>query len=122
MPKASCPIPILRSFDEIKAKEFYVTFLGFSVGFEHRFAPELPLYLSVVMDDCEIHLSEHHGDCTPGSALRISVDDVQAYCATLSAKRYTNARPSVTRTSYGFDEMSILDPFGNRLVFCTRVA
>ena len=34
--------PILRSFDEVKAREFYVSFLGFDVVFEHRFH-EAPL-------------------------------------------------------------------------------
>lgn len=33
----STTIPILRIFDEAKAKEFYVAFLGFSVDWEHRF-------------------------------------------------------------------------------------
>ena len=36
--------PILRIFDEAKAKEFYVDFLGFKVDWEHRFEPGLPLY------------------------------------------------------------------------------
>ena len=31
--------PILRIFDEAKAKEFYVAFLGFKVDWEHRFEP-----------------------------------------------------------------------------------
>jgi hypothetical protein len=29
--------PILRSFDEAKAREFYIDYLGFSVDWEHRF-------------------------------------------------------------------------------------
>ncbi|MBA4160284.1 MAG: VOC family protein, partial [Gemmatimonadetes bacterium] len=37
--------PILRIFDEAKAKEFYVAFLGFTVDWEHRFEDDLPLYL-----------------------------------------------------------------------------
>ena len=39
--------PILRSFDEAKAREFYLDFLGFQVVFEHRFEPGLPLYMGV---------------------------------------------------------------------------
>ena len=31
------PVPILRCFDEAKAREFYVDFLGFSVDCTHRF-------------------------------------------------------------------------------------
>ena len=64
--------PILRSFDEAKAREFFVDFLGFTVDWEHRFEPSLPLYMQVSKDDCIIHLSEHHGDCSPGAAIRIA--------------------------------------------------
>jgi hypothetical protein len=40
-------IPILRILDERKAKEFYLEFLGFTLDWEHRFEPGLPLYLQV---------------------------------------------------------------------------
>lgn len=36
---------ILRIFDEAKAKEFYVDFLGFTIDWEHRFESDLPLYM-----------------------------------------------------------------------------
>lgn len=58
------PIPILRTFDEAKAREFYVGFLGFTIDWEHRFTPELPLYCQVSRAGCLLHLSEHHGDAT----------------------------------------------------------
>jgi uncharacterized glyoxalase superfamily protein PhnB len=109
--------PILRSFDESKAREFYVDFLGFAVEWEHRFEPGLPLYLQVARDGCVLHLSEHHGDCCPGAALRIEVDDVDAYQAELIAKQYAYARPGVEATPWGTREMSVKDPFGNRLTF-----
>lgn len=68
---AQSPIPIFRSFDEIKAREFYLDFLGFEILFEHRFDPEAPLYLGLKLGDCELHVSEHFGDATPGSSIRI---------------------------------------------------
>jgi catechol 2,3-dioxygenase-like lactoylglutathione lyase family enzyme len=37
--------PILRIFDEAKAREFYVDFLGFTVDWQHRFGDNFPLYL-----------------------------------------------------------------------------
>ena len=43
--------PILRIFDEFRAKEFYVEFLGFKVDWEHRFEPGLPLYMQVSKDE-----------------------------------------------------------------------
>ncbi len=39
--------PILRIFDDAKAREFYVDFLGFKVDWEHRFDPRTPIYLQV---------------------------------------------------------------------------
>ncbi len=113
------PIPILRSFDETATREFYIGFLGFDVAFEHRFEPELPLYLGVRRGNCVIHLSEHFGDASPGSALRIEVPDVNAYCRSLNEKRYKHARPGVQRQPWGYDDMSISDPSGNKLIFCT---
>jgi len=68
--------PILRIFDESKAKEFYVGFLGFTIDWEHRFESNLPLYMQVSRDDCLLHLSEHHGDCCPGAAVRIQTDQL----------------------------------------------
>lgn len=37
--KPERPIPILRMFDEQKAREFYVGFMGFKVAWETRFEP-----------------------------------------------------------------------------------
>lgn len=115
------PVPILRSFDETATRAFYLDFLGFEIEFEHRFEPDLPLYMSVTLDECVLHLSEHHGDATPGSAVRIEVDDVREFARILNEKRYKNARPGVQRQEWGFDEMTVQDPSGNRLVFCTPI-
>lgn len=116
MPTLSPPTPILRIFDEAKAREFYLGFLGFTVDWEHRFEPGLPLYLQVTRDGCRLHLSEHHGDATPGSALRVEVSDLDALQAELLAKDYQYARPSIEAMPWGRD-MSVKDPFGNRLTF-----
>jgi len=109
-------IPILRSFDENLMRAFYLDFLGFEIGFTHRFAPELPLYVEVRRGDCVIHLSEHYGDASPAGALRIPMDDVHGYCATLNEKNHGHARPSVQSQPFGWDDMCVTDPFGNRLV------
>lgn len=118
----SAVTPILRIFDEAKAREFYVGFLGFRVDWEHRFEPKLPLYLQVSRDGCVLHLSEHHGDCSPGAAMRIATGDIDAYHAELVAKDYGYARPSVEDTAWGSRDMSVKDPFGNRLTFTDAVS
>ncbi|WP_020656218.1 glyoxalase superfamily protein [Massilia niastensis] len=114
--------PILRIFDERKAREFYVDFLGFTVDWEHRFAPDLPLYLQVSRGGCVLHLSEHHGDCCPGAAMRIEAGDIDAFHAELNGKQYGYARPHIDETPWGSRDMSITDPFGNRLTFTSAIS
>lgn len=111
------PTPILRIFDVAKAKEFYLDFLGFKVDWEHRFEEGFPLYLGISNGSCVLHLTEHHGDCSPGAALRIPTDDLDGYHAQLLAKRYTYAQPGIEVMPWGSRDMSIRDPFGNRLTF-----
>jgi uncharacterized glyoxalase superfamily protein PhnB len=114
--------PILRIFDEAKAREFYVEFLGFTVDWEHRFEPGLPLYMQVSKDDCILHLSEHHGDCSPGAATRIETSELDAFHAELTSKQYKYARPGIHTTPWGTREMSVKDPFGNRLTFTSAIS
>ncbi|WP_214512161.1 glyoxalase superfamily protein [Pseudomonas sp. ABY48] len=113
--------PILRIFDEAKALAFYVDFLGFTVDWQHRFGDDFPLYLQVSRGDCVLHLSEHHGDCTPGSALRIETDELEAFQQQLLAKQYRYARPQIQAMPWGSQDMAISDPFGNRLVFTNAI-
>ena len=110
--------PVLRMFDERKAKEFYVGYIGCEVVFEHRFEDNFPLYLGLSLMGCHLHLSEHHGDACPGAHVRIACDDLKAYWQVLAAKNYTYAKPGEPgQTPWGSLEMSIADPFGNRLTF-----
>ncbi|AIN58246.1 MULTISPECIES: glyoxalase superfamily protein [Pseudomonas] len=113
-------IPILRIFSVDKAREFYLDFLGFQLDWEHRFAPDLPLYMQIHRDGLILHLSEHHGDATPGSAVFARVEDLKALECELLAKRYGYARPQAEAVDWGL-EMQVADPFGNRLRFCQQI-
>ena len=110
-------IPILRIFDEAKAREFYLGFLGFEVLFEHRFGENFPLYLGVTRDGATLHLSEHHGDGCPGARIRIESSDVDAYQKELVEKQYKYYRPGVENTPWQTRELKVTDPFGNQIVF-----
>lgn len=114
--------PILRIFDEAKAREFYVDFLGFKVDWEHRFEPGLPLYLQISKGGCVLHLSEHHGDGSPGAAMRIETDELDAYHQQLLVKNYKHARPGIEDTAWESRDMSVRDPFGNRLTFTNAIS
>ncbi len=110
--------PVLRILDEGKAREFYIGFLGFAVEFEHRFGDNFPIYLGISRDGCILHLTEHHGDAMPGAHVRVRTNNLTRYCAQLIGTNYKFAKPSVgSPTPWGTIEMTITDPFGNRLTY-----
>lgn len=115
--KLSSAVPQLRIFDEEKAKEFYQDFLGFKTDWEHRFHPQAPLYTQVSKDGCILHLTGHHGDCCPGSGVRIQTSDVPAYSQHLKDKKYKHSNPGYETMPWNSIEMTIADPFGNKLTF-----
>ena len=111
------PIPVLRIFDIAKAREYYVDYLGFSVDWEARFEPALPVYMQISRGPIVFHLTEHHGDACPGSTTYIRVDDIHALHAELAAKNYNYLRPGIETQEWGMHEMQLTDPFGNRIRF-----
>jgi hypothetical protein len=110
-------VPVLRSFDEAKAREFYLDFLGFSVDWEHRFEPGTPLYMQVSRAGIEFHISEHHGDGSPGTHVRVIIKGVREFHAELTAKKYKNNRPGLENPPWGGTEMTVIDPVNNRITF-----
>ncbi|WP_248796082.1 glyoxalase superfamily protein [Pseudomonas sp. MWU13-2105] len=113
--------PVLHIDDEGKALAFYIEFLGFSVDWQHRSEPGFALYLQVSRGDCVLHLSEHKGDATPGAALRIEADELEALRAQLLDKAGDAAPLEVRAMPWGSLDMALHDPFGNRLVFTQAI-
>lgn len=109
--------PVLRIFDVDKALAFYRKFLGFAVDWEHRFEPGLPLYMQVSRGDLALHLSEHHGDGSPGSTVWVDMQGLDAFHRELREKNYTHMRPGIHAMSPQLRVMEVIDPFGNRLRF-----
>lgn len=112
-------IPVLRSFAEDKAREFYEGWLGFRTDWEHRFAPGMPLYLQLSRGGVIVHVSEHHGDAVPGGTAFVRMTGIEAYHRELHARPYANMRPGLQKVDWGL-EMTVIDPFGNRLRFCEQ--
>lgn len=111
--------PILRIFSVEKAREFYLAFLGFHVEWEHRFEPDFPLYFQIARAGLVLHLSEHHGDATPGSTVFVPMSGIEAFRDELIAKHYPFMRPGIETLPWG-SLLEVTDPFGNRLRFCER--
>lgn len=109
--------PVLRSFDEGKARGFYCGFLGMNVDWEHRFHPGMPLYLQVSRAGLVLHLSEHHGDGTPGSTVFVRMKGLVDFHTEITARNYPNMRPGIKEVDWGL-EMMVTDPFMNSIRFC----
>lgn len=114
-------IPVLRSFDQAKAEQFYFGFLGFAQDWQHRFEPALPLYQQISREwqgqRYMLHLSEHHGDACPGTLVRLAWPQLERFHQQLLDQRYGFARPGLEIMPWGAREVRVHDPFGNRLVF-----
>jgi catechol 2,3-dioxygenase-like lactoylglutathione lyase family enzyme len=115
----SAPIPVVRIFDVDKAKAFYIDYLGFANDWEHEFAPGMPKYFQVSRGDLVLHLSEHHGDGSPGIVVYVPTTGVRELHAELAAKDYPFLHPGITDDEIGTC-VEVLDPFGNRLRFNER--
>ena len=111
------PIPVLRIFDAALAKAFYVEWLGFVVDWEHQFEPAFPKYVQISRGAVVLHLTEHHGDCSPGAKVFINTDDIDAIQRELSSRPNPNMQPAVETAPWNAKVMEVIDPFGNRLCF-----
>ena len=113
----SLVIPIFRIFDIDKAKEFYVDWMGFQIDWEHRFGDNFPIYMQVSRGDIVFHLSEHHGDSTPGSKAYVIMKDLKAFHKEVTAKDYRYSKPGIGETPWNTLCMEVADPFGNKISF-----
>ena len=118
-------IPVLRMFDEVKARAFYLEFLGYEVDWEHCFEPdenESPLYMQISQGASVLHLNGYATEETPEVEVRIPVLGIEAYCALLSERASGSEKPEVVDPRYEGKntDMNICAPAGNQLVFWAR--
>ncbi len=110
-------IPLVRIFDEARAKAFYCGWLGFTIDWEHRFEENMPIYFQISLGRLSLHLSEHHGDCTPGSKVFVRCTGLRDWHTSLLAKVYKYNRPELENAFWGGISMTVIDPFHNQLLF-----
>ena len=68
-------VPILYVKDSMNTAEWHKR-LAFEAEGEHRFAPDLPLYMFLRREDNAFHLSEHSGDAKPDTLLYFYVSNI----------------------------------------------
>ena len=110
------PIPVLRIYDLPAARRFYVDYLGMTVDWGDEHSDPGPVYLQVSRGPLVLHLSTHHDDGTPGSAVVVFTDDVNALHSELAEKDYPFMNPGIEPHAAG-RQMQVIDPFSNRLRF-----
>jgi uncharacterized glyoxalase superfamily protein PhnB len=110
-------IPLLRMFSVEKAKEFYLDYLGFTVDWEHHFDDNSPACIQVSRAGLKLHLTEHVGDCCPGSTIFVWMEGIDEFHQQLSSNDYKYLRPGIETTFYDAKCVEVIDPFGNRIRF-----
>jgi catechol 2,3-dioxygenase-like lactoylglutathione lyase family enzyme len=112
--------PALRITDYEKGKAFYVDGLGFRIESEHRFAPHLPVFMTISRDGFSLYLSQHAGDCQPGGLVFLYVPDVDALHEEITG-RGIKAQSPPEDFEVRIRDFRVIDPDGNKLDFCTRL-
>jgi len=115
----SAPVPVLRIFSLEQAREFYLDYLGFDLAWEHRFEDRMPVYLQIERGRTVLHLSEHHGDGSPGAVVFVPMTGLDAFHRELAGRDYPKLNPGIEDEPWG-RSMTVIDPFGNALRFNER--
>jgi catechol 2,3-dioxygenase-like lactoylglutathione lyase family enzyme len=112
-------VPILRMFDVAATKRFYVDYLGCTLDWHDGPEDEAagPAYMQVSRAGLTLHLSSHHDDGTPGSAVLVHAGDVAALHAELRGRGYPFLNPGLEPGPGGGREMQLIDPASNRIRF-----
>lgn len=110
-------IPMLRIFNVEKARDFYLHFLGFKLDWQNNGDGRAPMYMQVSRGDLVLHLTEHYGDCTPGSNVFVVMRGLEEFHRDVSSRRYKYMRPGLRKAPWNATVMEVIDPFGNRIRF-----
>ncbi|HEV2060375.1 MAG TPA: glyoxalase superfamily protein [Solirubrobacteraceae bacterium] len=112
-------VPILRMFDLAATKRFYIEYLGCALDWQHGDEGQ-PVYMQVSRGELVLHLSSHHDDGTPGGAVLVETQGVEALHVELAGRDYPFLNPGVGPGPANGREMQLIDPASNRLRFFER--
>jgi catechol 2,3-dioxygenase-like lactoylglutathione lyase family enzyme len=109
-------VPILRTCDVAATIRFYAGYLGCSPDRQDG-GGDRPVYLQVSRATLRLHLSSHHDDGTPGTAVPVVVRDLDALHAELHQHDYPFLNPGIGPGPGQGREMQLIDPASNRIRF-----
>jgi catechol 2,3-dioxygenase-like lactoylglutathione lyase family enzyme len=113
-------VPTLRITDYSRSKAFYADRLKFAIDWEHRFKPELPVFMQISREGLTLFLTEHRGDCPAGGLVHIYLPDVDIWYRDFQERSVPVHEPP-NESLQGLRAMTIVDPDGNKLRICTRL-
>ena len=87
-------VPILRMYDVAATIRFYVDYLGCSLDWQNG-EGDRPVYLQVSRGGLQLHLSSHHDDGTPGTAVLVEVRNIDALHTELHTRGYPFFNPGI---------------------------
>jgi Glyoxalase superfamily protein len=79
------------------------------------------VYRQISRRNLILHLSEHHGDGSPGARIRVMMQGVEEFHREISSKGYRYRRSGLETTPWGTLETSVIDPFCNLIRFCQPI-
>jgi catechol 2,3-dioxygenase-like lactoylglutathione lyase family enzyme len=115
-------IPSFRITDYTRSKLFYVEGMGFCIDWEHRFEAHFPVFAQLTRDGMTLYLTEHAGDCQVGGLIHFYVPDVDSWYQELKEKEQVHIVEAPNESLEGLRMMTVVDPDGNQLRICTRLA
>jgi catechol 2,3-dioxygenase-like lactoylglutathione lyase family enzyme len=109
-------VPILRMYDPAATRRFYVDYLGCILDWQDG-EGDRPVYMQVSREGLRLHLSSHHDDGTPGTAVLVVVRGLEAVHAELRARGYPFLNPGIEHGPGDGRTMQLIDPASNRIRF-----
>ncbi|MGH9847416.1 MAG: glyoxalase superfamily protein, partial [Blastocatellia bacterium] len=94
--------------------------LGFTIEGEHRFAPGMPVFLTISRDGLSFYLTEHTGDCQVGGLVFLYVPDVDAWYEEWRNRGVPIRQPPANNLP-GLRDMTVVDPDSNKICVLTRL-
>jgi len=67
-----------------------------------------------------LHLSEHSGDCTPGTKVFVHTNQIERLHRDIMSKGYKYNRPMIVTAPWGDKTFEVVDPFCNKILFNER--
>ena len=109
-------VPILRMYDVAATVRFYTGFLGCTLDWQEG-EGDRPVYLQVSRGGLRLQLSSHHDDGTPGTAVLVVVNGIEALHAELHASGYPYMYPGLDPGPGNGRQVQVIDPASNRIRF-----